>query len=63
MDLLAGISLVAEVRCPHRTGLAYLLDGGGQPMLATLPCPCNDPSEVIRVFAEVGSFSDEETKS
>lgn len=46
--------VVVEVQCPHRIGLCYLThyDGVGD-MLAQLPCPCNDPSVIIRWFVEV----------
>lgn len=35
---------VVLVRCPHTIGLTFEMDDG---WLALLPCPCNDPSEII----------------
>lgn len=36
---------VVVVRCPHTVGLAFDMEERG--MLALLPCPCNDRSEIV----------------
>ena len=40
---------VVVVRCPHTIGLCFLTDYGGKvgEMLGLLPCPCNDPCEIV----------------
>lgn len=37
---------VVVVRCPHAVGLAFELEEP-EGFLGLLPCPCNDPSEVV----------------
>jgi len=39
-----GLGDLVVVTCPHHIGLA--IDGPGD-FLSRLPCPCNDPSQVV----------------
>lgn len=50
---------VVVVRCPHTIGLCY--DDAKHGMLANLPCPCNDRSEIVARIVPVDVEQDETT--
>lgn len=49
--------VLVEVQCPHTVGLCY--QNRTTKWLMNLPCPCNDPSVVLREVtspAEIEAF-------